>query len=179
MSLSPATWALLFAGSGFERKGLDVALRALRALGESAALVVVGRGDPDRYLALARELGVGDRVVWLGVRSDIERWYAAADVLVLPTRYEPFGNVHLEALASGLPVVTSRLAGGAEVVDARCGAVVDPRAPEEVASAVARLRERSPAELRAAARAAAEPFTYGRQVGELERVYKRVGGRNR
>lgn len=177
--LSPATWTLLFAGSGFERKGLDVVVRALRALGDAAALVVVGRGDPEPYRALARELGVAERVVWLGVRPDIERWYAAADVLVLPTRYEPFGNVHLESLASGLPVVTSRVAGGAEVVDARCGAVVDPHAPEEVASAVARLRERPPAELRAAARAAAEPFTYRRQVSELERIYKRVVGRNR
>jgi UDP-glucose:(heptosyl)LPS alpha-1,3-glucosyltransferase len=178
--LLPEAWTLLFAGSGFERKGLDVALRALHALADSAArLVVIGRGDVARYRALARELGVAEHVVWLGVRSDIERWYAAADVLVLPTRYEPFGNVHLEALATGLPVVTSRVAGGAEIVDARCGAAVDARSPEEVAAAVVGLRGRSPAEVRAAARAAAEPFTFARQVSELERLYKRVGRRNR
>jgi UDP-glucose:(heptosyl)LPS alpha-1,3-glucosyltransferase len=178
--LQPSAWTLLFAGSGFERKGLDVALQALPLLGDSAArLVVIGRGDVARYRALARELGVADRVVWLGVRADIERWYAAADVLVLPTRYEPFGNVHLEGLASGLPVVTSRAAGGAEVVNARCGAVVDPRSPDALAAAVAGVRGRSPVELEAAARAAAEPFTFARQVSELERLYKRVGGRNR
>jgi UDP-glucose:(heptosyl)LPS alpha-1,3-glucosyltransferase len=178
--LPPQAWTLLFAGSGFERKGLDVALHALRALADSAArLIVIGRGDVGRYRALARELGVTERVVWLGVRPDIERWYAAADVLVLPTRYEPFGNVHLEALASGLPVVTSRVAGGAEVVDPRCGAAVDGREPGQVAAAVAALRGRAPAEARAAARAAAEPFTFARQVSELERLYKRVGGRNR
>jgi UDP-glucose:(heptosyl)LPS alpha-1,3-glucosyltransferase len=173
-------WTLLFAGSGFERKGLDVALAALRALGDRAVrLLVIGRGDAARYRALARELGIAEQVVWLGVRPDIERWYAAADVLVLPTRYEPFGNVHLEALASGLPVVTSRAAGGAEVIDARCGAAVDPRSPNDVAAAVAALRGRSLADIRAAARAAAEPFTFARQVRELERTYKRVGGRNR
>ncbi len=173
-------WTLLFAGSGFARKGLDVGLRALRAIGDpSARLVVIGRGDVARYRALARELDLDGRVVWLGVRPDIERWYAAADVLVLPTRYEPFGNVHLEALASGLPVVTSRVAGGAEVVDARCGAVVDGRSAEEIAGAVGRLRSRPRAEASAAARAAAEPFTFARQVSELERIYKRVGGRNR
>jgi UDP-glucose:(heptosyl)LPS alpha-1,3-glucosyltransferase len=173
-------WTLLFAGSGFERKGLDVALRALRALGDrTARLVVVGRGDASRYRALARELGVDDQVVWLGVRGDIERWYAAADVLVLPTRYEPFGNVHLEALATGLPVVTSRVAGGAEVIDTRSGAAVDPRSPAEVAAAVAGLRGRPLGEVRGAARVAAEPFTFARQVSELERVYKRIGGRNR
>ena len=173
-------WTLLFAGSGFERKGLDVALRALRALNDGGArLIVVGRGDVARYRALARELGVEAQVVWLGARPDIERWYAAADVLVLPTRYEPFGNVHLEALASGLPVVTSRVAGGAEVVDARSGAAVDPRSPEAVAAAICRLRALAPADVRAAARMAAEPFTFARQVSELERVYKRIGGRNR
>lgn len=173
-------WTLLFAGSGFERKGLDVAIRALASLGDRASrLVVIGRGDAATYRRLAQESGVADRVVWLGVRPDIERWYGAADVLVLPTRYEPFGNVHLEALAAGLPVVTSRVAGGAEVVDARAGGVVDPRSPQEVAGAVARLRERPTAEVRAAARAAAEPFTFARQVTELERIYKRVGRRNR
>ena len=178
--VSPAASLLLFAGSGFERKGLDVALGALRVLDDPAArLVVIGRGDVARYRALAAELGVGGQVVWLGVRPDIERWYAAADVLVLPTRYEPFGNVHLEALAMGLPVVTSRVAGGAEVVDARCGAAVDPRSPDEVAGAVARLRARPRTEVAAAARAAAEPFTFARQVSELERIYKRVGRRNR
>ena len=176
----PDAWMLLFAGSGFPRKGLDVALGALRALADNTArLVVIGRGDVGPYRARARELGVEGRVVWLGVRPDIERWYAAADVLVLPTRYEPFGNVHLEALATGLPVVTSRVAGGAEVVDPRCGAAVDARSPDEFAGAVARLRARPAAEVRAAARAAAEPFTFARQVSELERLYKRVAGRNR
>src|SRR5207248_2812450 len=122
----PATaYAMLFAGSGFERKGLSTAIRALAHLGDGGArLLVLGRGDAAPYRRLAGELGVAGRVVWLGARPDIERWYAAADVLVLPTRYEPFGNVHLEALASGLPVVTSAVAGGAEVVDDRCGAVV-------------------------------------------------------
>jgi UDP-glucose:(heptosyl)LPS alpha-1,3-glucosyltransferase len=177
----PATACmLLFAGSGFERKGLDVAMQALAVLGErESRLVVIGRGDEARHRARATEIGVADRVVWLGPRPDIERWYAAADVLVLPTRYEPFGNVHLEALATGLPVVTSRRAGGAEVVDATCGAAVDPLSPPEVAAAVARVRERPLQEVRSAARAAAEPFTFERQVSELERVYKRVSRRNR
>jgi UDP-glucose:(heptosyl)LPS alpha-1,3-glucosyltransferase len=178
--VSAAAWMLLFVGSGFERKGLDVAIRALVAFDDAASrLLVIGRGDAAPYRRLAAEAGVDDRVVWLGVRPDIERWYAAADVLVLPTRYEPFGNVHLEALASGLPVVTSRRAGGAEVLDAGCGASVDPRAPREFAAEVARLRARPAAEVRAAARAAAEPYTFTRQVAGLERVYERIGRRNR
>jgi UDP-glucose:(heptosyl)LPS alpha-1,3-glucosyltransferase len=166
-------YTMLFVGSGFPRKGLATAIRGLAAIGDSAArLLVIGRGDSAPYRRLADELGVGGRVVWLGARPDIERWYSAADVLVLPTRYEPFGNVHLEALATGLPVVTSTVAGGAEVVTERCGAAVDPDDAAALATAIDKLRNRDPNELAEAARAAAEPFTFARQVAELEEVYR-------
>jgi len=170
-----AAFTALFVGSGFERKGLATAIRGFARVGDAAArLLVVGRGDVAPYQRLADELGIGQRVVWLGARPDIERWYAAADVLTLPTRYEPFGNVHLEALASGLPVVTSVVAGGAEVVTARCGAVVDPEDAAGVASAIEKLRGRDQVELAEAARAAAEPFTFARQVRALEDVYREL-----
>ena len=173
-------WLLLFAGSGWERKGLEMAIRALAKLGDDTSrLLVVGRGNSAPYRALASALGLAERVLWLGVRADIERWYAAADVLVLPTRYEPFGNVHLEALASGLPVVTSTRAGGAEVVAEMAGAVVDPDSPDALAEAVLRLRARPAREASEAARAAAEPYTFTRQVQALERVYGVVARRNR
>jgi UDP-glucose:(heptosyl)LPS alpha-1,3-glucosyltransferase len=172
-------FAALFAGSGFDRKGLATAVRALAHLADpEARLLVLGRGDAGPFVRLAGELGVGARVAWLGARPDIERWYAAADALALPTRYEPFGNVHLEALASGLPVVTSLVAGGAEVVNEGCGAAVAPDDAAGVAAALEKLRGRNPAQLRDAARAAAEPYTFARQVRALEEVYRRFG-RNR
>jgi UDP-glucose:(heptosyl)LPS alpha-1,3-glucosyltransferase len=169
-------WAVLFVGSGFERKGLAAAIEALAALGDRASrLLVVGKGDTAPYGALAARLGVAERVIWLGPRPDIERWYAAADVCVLPTRYEPFGNVHLEALASGLAVVTSALAGGSEVVRPGVnGAVTDPRDPRDIAAALQAVRDLTPsraAEMAAAARASAEPFTYAAQVAALGRLY--------
>jgi UDP-glucose:(heptosyl)LPS alpha-1,3-glucosyltransferase len=168
-------WVVLFAGSGFERKGLATAIEGLGALRHrSTRLVVAGRGDPEPYRRLAARLEVDGRIVWLGVRPDLERWYAAADALLLPTRYEPFGNVHLEALASGLPVVTTTAAGGAEVVDKDRGAVVAPGDARAVADALQRLRGADPARLAAAARAAAEPFTYERQVAGFEEVYRRL-----
>jgi UDP-glucose:(heptosyl)LPS alpha-1,3-glucosyltransferase len=162
---------LLFAGSGFERKGLDTALEALARLAGSR-LVVIGRGDERRYRELAARLEVDRRVGWLGVRADLERWYGAADALVLPTRYEPFGNVHLEALASGLPVVTTTAAGGAEVVGEHAGGVVPPDDPTALAEAVTRLRGQRQAVLVAAARGAAEPYTHERQAEEFERLYR-------
>jgi UDP-glucose:(heptosyl)LPS alpha-1,3-glucosyltransferase len=174
------TWLVLFAGSGFERKGLMTAIEALARLDDrNARLLVLGKGDTRPYKALAEGLRVAGRVTWLGPRPDIERWYAAADALALPTRYEPFGNVHLEALASGLPVVTTTQAGGAEVVTPACGAVVEPRDPDALSAALDRLRASDAAALAAAARAAAEPFTYARQVMGFERIYKRISLRNR
>jgi UDP-glucose:(heptosyl)LPS alpha-1,3-glucosyltransferase len=168
-------WTALFAGSGFERKGLATAIEGLAALGDRASrLLVVGKGDPEPYRRLAGRVGAEGRIVWLGARPDVERWYAAADALVLPTRYEPFGNVHLEALASGLPVVTTTAAGGAEVVDADRGAVVPPDDAAAVTEALRRLRESDAARLASAARAAAEPFTYERQVAGFEEVYRRL-----
>jgi UDP-glucose:(heptosyl)LPS alpha-1,3-glucosyltransferase len=161
-------------GSGFERKGLATAIEALPRLGD-ARLIVIGRGDEARYRALAERLGVGDRVRWLGLRRDVERWYAAADVLVLPARYEPFGNVHLEALASGLSVVTTSAAGGSEIVEeGKTGAVVPPDAPMALAQAVAKLRAMDPVGRAEAARRAAEPFTYARQAEEFERLYREI-----
>jgi UDP-glucose:(heptosyl)LPS alpha-1,3-glucosyltransferase len=168
-------WTMLFAGSGFERKGLATAIETLAALGDRGSrLLVVGKGDPEPYRRLAARLEADGRIVWLGPRPDLERWYAAADVLLLPTRYEPFGNVHLEALASGLPVVTTTAAGGAEVVDEDRGAVVAPGDVAAMAAAMKRLRETDPARLAAAARAAAEPFTYVRQAAGFEAIYRRL-----
>src|SRR2546427_293126 len=169
-------WTLLFVGSGFERKGLATAVDALAVLSDrSSRLIVVGKGSIRSFRDRAVRLGVDGRITWLGPRPDIERWYAAADVVVLPSRYEPFGNVHLEALASGVPVVASAAAGGAEaIVDGGSGAVVDPRDAGAVATALGRLRERNPAELAEAARRAAEPFTFAAQVAGFAGIYRRI-----
>jgi UDP-glucose:(heptosyl)LPS alpha-1,3-glucosyltransferase len=163
---------LLFVGSGYERKGLATAIEALPCL-PGARLIVIGRGDETRYRRLAARLHVVDRVRWLGLREDLERWYVAADVLVLPTRYEPFGNVHLEALAAGLPVVTTSAAGGSELIEeGKNGAVIEPGDAGVLAAAVRRLLGESRAVLAESARRTAEPFTYQRQAEEFEALYR-------
>jgi UDP-glucose:(heptosyl)LPS alpha-1,3-glucosyltransferase len=170
------TTTLLFVGSGFERKGLATAIDALARVPGDARLVVIGKGDTAAYHAQSHRLGLSKRVVWLGPRPDVERWYGAADVVVLPTIYEPFGNVHLEALASGVPIVTTTRAGGAEVVAQGCGAVVPPADPAAVAEAVERLRAQPRATLRQACRAAATPFTYAAQVVGFHAIYRGARG---
>jgi UDP-glucose:(heptosyl)LPS alpha-1,3-glucosyltransferase len=169
-------YTLLFVGSGFARKGLATAIEAFAAFGDRASrLLVLGKGDVRDYQALAARLGVAERIVWLGARADPERWYAGADVVVLPSRYEPFGNVHLEALASGVPVIASDRAGGAEVItEGVTGAVVKPTDAGAITSALERLRERPEDDVTQATRRAAEPYTYAAQVNGFAQVYAQV-----
>jgi UDP-glucose:(heptosyl)LPS alpha-1,3-glucosyltransferase len=173
--LPSGAFTALFVGSGFARKGLATAIEAIAALPDrEGRLVVVGKGERRPYQALAAQSGVGERITWLGARSDLERWYAAADIVVLPSRYEPFGNVHLEALASGLPVIASERAGGAEVIaDGVNGQVVDPLDSRAVTAALERFHQRHPGEMTSAARTSAEPYTYAAQVQGFAKVYGR------
>ena len=109
--------AFLLVGSGYARKGVAAALRALARLPGNARLVVVGREKhPARYEGIARRAGVRDRVVFAGPHRDPRPFLGAADAFVLPTLYDPLSNAVLEALACGLPVVTSRRCGAGELV---------------------------------------------------------------
>jgi UDP-glucose:(heptosyl)LPS alpha-1,3-glucosyltransferase len=115
--LASETPLIAFAAMDFRRKGLPWLLEALAGLRASrAVLVVLGDGDLAGYGRRARRLGIAPRVVFAGRRPQIARYFRAADLLALPTIYEPFPNVVLEALACGLPVVTTATAGGADVV---------------------------------------------------------------
>ncbi len=176
LGLSDRDWLILFVGSGFERKGLLPLIEALARLDDRhSCLAVAGKGDAVPYQRRAAALGLERRVLWLGPRTDVERLYAMADAVALPARYEPFGNVHLEALASGIPVLTSVWAGGAEVIShGENGWVVASRDPAAVAAGLAGLRALAPREASAAARKAAEPFTYAAQVDALVEIYRRL-----
>jgi UDP-glucose:(heptosyl)LPS alpha-1,3-glucosyltransferase len=168
------SWLVAFVGSGFERKGLGPLMQAVAALQAlDTRLLVTGKGRTETYRQLAARLGLDGAVTWTGPRSDVERIYAAADVVALPARYEPFGNVHLEALASGVPVLTSAMTGGAEVVrDGVTGAVTASLEPEAIARGLRSIRDLDAERAAQAARASAEPFTYAAQVERLERIYR-------
>lgn len=170
-------WVVLFVGSGFERKGLGPLIEGFAGLARrSARMVVVGKGDTSPYRAMAERFGVGDRMIWVGPRREIERFYGAADAVALPALYEPFGNVHLEALASGLPVLASSKSGGAELVTPGVNGEIlkNPEDPGEIAGALDRLRASLPGQWSRPARAAALPFTYAAQVEKLNAIYRRA-----
>jgi UDP-glucose:(heptosyl)LPS alpha-1,3-glucosyltransferase len=111
-------FVVLFLGTGYGRKGLDVVLEAFSDLDAARSrLLVVGYDSAQsRFEARARHLGLGARACFLGGRRDVETCYAAADLYVLPTRYDPFANTTLEALASALPVVTTATNGAGELI---------------------------------------------------------------
>jgi UDP-glucose:(heptosyl)LPS alpha-1,3-glucosyltransferase len=102
---------LLFVGSQFRLKGLEFVIRALAKMKTRAVLLVVGGDKAASFKRLAEQLGVRDRVIFAGARSDLPQIYPAADALVLPTLYETFALVCLEAMASGVPVLASPVGG--------------------------------------------------------------------
>ena len=107
----------LLVGSGYVRKGVARAIAALARLPGDTYLFVVGRDNArGRYKRFARELRVADRVALLGPQEDPRPFYGAADAFVLPTLYDPCPNAALEAMACGLPVVTSTKCGAAELI---------------------------------------------------------------
>jgi UDP-glucose:(heptosyl)LPS alpha-1,3-glucosyltransferase len=165
----------LFVGRGFHRKGLDRAISGLAAgASTDAVLLVAGDGDPTPYRRLARRLGLEERVRFLGRRSDVERLHAAADLFVLPTRYDPFSNASLEAMASGLPVATTSANGAAERIESgRSGLVLDDGFEQAFALLEHSYRLSRMGE---AARTIAERHTWARHAEEVLQLYKRIAG---
>src|SRR6266511_106147 len=119
LKLKPEQTALLFAGSGWERKGLLFAIEAAALCGDSKIrLLVAGRGNERLYKS--------KRVKFLGEVRDLVRVYAATDIFILPTIYDPFSNACLEALVCGLPVITTRSNGFSEIIENGVhGSIVD------------------------------------------------------
>ena len=167
---------LLFVGSGFERKGVPQLLRAFaHAQNKATQLVIVGA---DRKLkamqALAAKLGLSGRAHFTGPLQDVRGWYGAADGFVLPTLYDPCPNAALEALACGLPIVTSTTCGAQEWVTAgENGWVVDAVNEAELAARLDDLAGLAGnAAARAAARASAEPLTLPAMADRLLALYR-------
>jgi UDP-glucose:(heptosyl)LPS alpha-1,3-glucosyltransferase len=164
--------AALFVGSGFHRKGLDRAIEGLARSGGKAVLLVAGADDPRPWRELARRHGVESRVRLLGSRPDVPALHAAADLFVLPTRYDPFANACLEAMASGLAVATTHDNGVADLIrHGDNGLLYDA----DFTPAFALLDD--PARLSsigAEARRTAEELTWERHTSEVLALYARI-----
>jgi len=168
-----------FVGSGFARKGLDAAIRALAECGDASyRLAVAGRdGSSARFAALASARALGSRVQLLGGREDVRPLYAAADCFILPTRYDPFPNTVLEAMAMGVPTIVGRRSGAAEIVRhgengwlCEPGDVADLARMMHAAASVAADEARNEA-ARAAARGTAENYGTDDMARKLTQLY--------
>lgn len=121
-------YLLLQVGSDFSRKGVDRSIEALAslpyALRSKTRLYVVGQDKPGKFAALAQKLNVSENVHFFAGRNDVSDLMAAADILLHPAYQEAAGIVLVEAIAAGLPVLTTSVCGYAGyIADAKCGAV--------------------------------------------------------
>ncbi|WP_454767127.1 glycosyltransferase family 4 protein [Cupriavidus campinensis] len=130
---------LLFAGDlRTPRKNLDTVLAALARVPEPVALAVAGQAAGSRYPRMAGELGLAQRVYFLGHVADMPALMRSCDALVFPSRYEPMGLVVLEAMASGMAVLTARSTGAAGLVPPGAGVVLDD--PDDAVALAAAIR---------------------------------------
>jgi len=172
---------LLFVGSGFRRKGLRATMKALPELDSTIRLIVVGKDRVRSYKKLAGALGIEDRVHFTGPVVDAEQYYNASDLFVFPTIYEPFSNACLEAMASGLPVVTSRINGASETVtEGKNGFIVEnPVDAHEIAGKIQKGLGLSRASLREFNSELLEKFSWKQHMEMVLNVYGELMRKNR
>ena len=109
---------ILFVGADFKRKGLDTLFKAFSLLDiRDKKLIIAGRPAKKCHISMAKKLGIDKNVIFRGAEKEIEKLYSVADVFVLPTIYDPFSNATLEAMASGLPVITTAYNGASELIE--------------------------------------------------------------
>lgn len=169
---------IVFVGNGFARKGLGPLLKAIPGLANDPYLMVVGN---DRAIAasqrLVMRLGIRGRVVFAGAQPNAENFFQAADAFAFPSLFEPFGNVALEAMACGIPALTSAACGVAELMppELQSTVVQHPADPDEVRTRLGAMLE-ARAALGPIALAAARQFTWERHARELLAIIESVAG---
>jgi glycogen(starch) synthase len=180
---------VLYSGRLVERKGIHELLAAIPSIlqiAPSARFVLAGgppHVTPDELKRqwMPHELAAHSARVqftgWL-TPSQLERWYAAADVLVVPSRYEPFGMVVLEGMLHGLPIVATDIGGPAEILkDASTGLLVAPRDSDALSNAISRLVTDPGMRIKigsAAAREVRRRWTWPQRVRRMQAVYREL-----
>jgi len=182
LGIDQGTLVLIFVGNNYRLKGLEPLLQSLDLLrrwfpNQPLRLLVAGRGQKGRYLRTARRLGVSDLTLFLGPVKEMEKYYAASDIYVHPTFYDSCSLTVLEALASGLPVVTTRFNGAADaILSDRGGKVIeDPADVENLARSIAHFFDEGRRnEARTVARQWMEKYPLTYNIEETLRVYYEV-----
>ena len=171
---------VLFVGE-YRRKGLATVIRALGELQDPRIhLLAVGKGNLEQYQTLAKQAGISQQVTFAGPARDIEQVFGAADMFVFPTYYEPFGMVITEAMASSLPVITSRSAGASEMIsEGESGLLLDnPGDPHELSQKIKILLtdEANRKQIGKSAQAAASIYNWSHVAEDTLQLYYRSLG---
>jgi UDP-glucose:(heptosyl)LPS alpha-1,3-glucosyltransferase len=181
-NIAADTIVALVVAQDFKRKGVAPAVEAVARVGdERLVLLVVGKPDPRQYRALAERLGVEQRVIFAGPTADTYPFYRAADLFVLPTWHDPCSLVVLEALAMGLPTITTRQNGACEVIEgARPGYVLrDPADVNGLARGMTQLLDPQTRLAQREACLALRPrLSYEHHLDQLEALYEHTCARH-
>jgi UDP-glucose:(heptosyl)LPS alpha-1,3-glucosyltransferase len=172
LGVSDCASLALFVGGDWERKGLAHAVDAL-ALSPGWHLAVAGKGDPAPHAARARAAGTDSRLHFLGPVVDMPRLYSAGDAFVLPTGYEAFPLVALEAAASGLPLLVTRVNGVEDLLQNGVNGWFIARDARDIARRLNDLRTapQQASRLAVAARSAALRFSWEAMVERYLSLY--------
>lgn len=173
-------WVILFVSNNFRMKGLGFLIKALarmkKASDASFKLLILGRDRRDFYLRLARGMGILEEVVFAGSTDEPEKYYGASDLLVHPTFYDACSLTVLEALASGLPVITTHSNGASGIItQGQEGFIIaDPRDDQALAEKILFFLDREKMERASmAARHLAESYSDERNWTEMRNIFQK------
>jgi len=173
----------IFVAANFKIKGLNEAIRAIAGLNEETrkriTLLVVGKGKPKPFLELAEKLNVTENLVFAGKQPGMRDYYIASDLLLYPSHYETFGNVILEACACGIPVLTTKMVGAAELItDNKNGFLVKSAKKIDrmtsILEAYIKLPESEHKKFAEKALAATKNYTWTKHISDLEKIFEKV-----
>lgn len=189
IAASQDSFVALCVGNDYKRKGVPALIEAARIIKDRGGLpggrpfrvAVVGKEKHKveaELTDLCRQKGIYDKVKFYGPQELVERWHAMADVFVLPSRFDAFGNVVLEAMATGVPPIVSSKAGAAEIVrEGENGFVLqDPDDAATIADLIVRLAtdEAERQRMGKAARATAEGLSWDQHFSKMLALYEEV-----
>ena len=179
--ISPQDKILLFVGSDFKRKGLPAVIESLAMLKSDIKLMVIGKDRVGPYRSMVNRLGIREHVYFLGPKEDVERYYFTGDLFIFPTIYDPFSNACLEAMASGMPVITSRVNGASELLETgKNGYIIDnPIDPIEIIKKIQKglkLSRRSVQEFNSKL---LERFSWERHLEQVLDIYESIRKKSR
>jgi len=178
--LSEEDIVVLFVGMNFEIKRLELVIRGLAELARQnigfsrVKLLIIGKGNRKRYVKLARDLGIADRVSFVGVTHEVEKYYLASDIFAMPSTFDTFGLAVLEAMMAELPVIITQRVGAKDLVETGVQGFILSSDPSSgnIAEKIAALTEKKRRlEMGKRAREVALRYTWDNTADKVRELY--------